>query len=74
MPVLLGRYRLFYYSIPLTFHTLSTVLCTYRPFHKTLPRSSAFVNWISVRFYETGCTTRRELNNILWDVGLGIWE
>ena len=28
----------------------------YRPFHKTLPRSSAFVNWISVRFYETGCT------------------
>ena len=28
---------------------------TYRPFHKTLPRSNAFVNWISVRFYETGC-------------------
>ena len=27
---------------------------TYRPFHKTLPRSSAFVNWISVRYYETG--------------------
>ena len=25
----------------------------YRPFHKTLPRSSAFVYWISVRFYET---------------------
>ena len=25
----------------------------YRPFHKTLPRTSAFVNWISVRFYET---------------------
>ena len=25
----------------------------YRPFHKTLPRSSAFVNWISVRFNET---------------------
>ena len=24
----------------------------YRPFHKTLPRSSAFVNYISVRFYE----------------------
>ena len=23
-----------------------------RPFHKTLPRSRAFVNWISVRFYE----------------------
>ena len=28
----------------------------YRPFKKTLPRSSAFVNWISVRFYETGCS------------------
>ena len=27
----------------------------YRPFHKTLPRSSAFVKWISVKFYETGC-------------------
>ena len=27
----------------------------YRPFHKTLPRSSTFVNWISVRFYETDC-------------------
>ena len=27
----------------------------YRPFHTTLPRSSAFVNWISVRFYETDC-------------------
>ena len=27
----------------------------YRPFHKTLPRSSVFVNWLSVRFYETDC-------------------
>ena len=27
----------------------------YRPFHKTLLRSSAFVNWSSVRFYETVC-------------------
>ena len=26
-----------------------------RPFHKTLPRSSATVGLISVRFYETGC-------------------
>ena len=25
----------------------------YRPFHKTLSRSSAYINWISVRFYET---------------------
>ena len=23
-----------------------------RPFHKTLPRLSVFVNWISIRFYE----------------------
>ena len=29
----------------------------YRSFHKTLPRSSAFINWISVRFYGTGCTS-----------------
>ena len=28
---------------------------TYRPFHKTLPRSSSYVNWSSVRFYETDC-------------------
>ena len=27
-----------------------------RPFHKTLPRFTAFVYWISVRFYETDCT------------------
>ena len=27
----------------------------YRPFLKTSPRSSAVKNWISVRFYETGC-------------------
>ena len=25
------------------------------PFHKTLPRYSAFVNWMSVRFYEMDC-------------------
>ena len=30
-------------------------LFIYRPFHKTLPRSSAFANQISVRFYETDC-------------------
>ena len=29
---------------------------SYHPFHKTLPRSSASVNRISVRFYETGCS------------------
>ena len=28
----------------------------YRPFHKNLPRSTAFVYWISVRFYETDCS------------------
>ena len=27
-----------------------------RPFHKTLPSSSIFVNGISVKFYETGCS------------------
>ena len=29
------------------------IIFMYRPFYKTLPRSSAFFNWISVRFYET---------------------
>ena len=32
---------------------------TYRPFHKTLPISSAFINRISVRFYETYCIIRK---------------
>ena len=32
---------------------LAALQLIYRPFHKTLPRSIAFVNWISVRFYET---------------------
>ena len=27
----------------------------YRPFHKTLPKSRAFINRTSVRFYETDC-------------------
>ena len=30
----------------------------YRPFHKTLPRSSLQMHWISVRFYETGCSIK----------------
>ena len=29
----------------------------YHPFHKTFPRSSAFINWISVRFYKTDYKT-----------------
>ena len=36
---------------------LSLMNFMYRPFHKTLPRSSAFVNVISGRFYETGCSS-----------------
>ena len=35
--------------------TMSEIFLGYRSFHKTLPRSSAFVNRISVRFYETAC-------------------
>ena len=31
----------------------STLFFLISPIFKTLPRSSAFVNWISVRFYET---------------------
>ena len=30
----------------------------YRPFHKTLPRTSVSVNWLSVRFYEMDCSLR----------------
>ena len=26
------------------------------PIYKTLPKSSIFVTWVSVRFYETDCT------------------
>ena len=33
--------------------------------HKTLPRSSAFVNWTSVRFYETGCIINVQIYVIL---------
>ena len=33
---------------------IRTVL-VYSQFHKTLPRSSVQMYWISVRFYETGC-------------------
>ena len=36
-----------------TVHELNITFCICRPFYKTLPRSSAFVYWISVRFYET---------------------
>ena len=35
-------------------------LWKYRPFHKTLPRSREFLNWISVRFYEMGCRWKGE--------------
>ena len=38
----------------------------YRPFHKTLPRSSAFVHWISVRFYGIDCRPMRALKDVLW--------
>ena len=38
----------------------------YRPFHKTLPRTSVFVYWISVRFYETDCTLNKgQLSTLL---------
>ena len=37
------------------FESTNEGITIYSPFHKTLPRSNAFVNWISIRFYETGC-------------------
>ena len=33
----------------------SFCIIIYLPFHKTLSRSSAFLNWLSVRFYECIC-------------------
>ena len=42
-------------NFTITFVLTSVRLISYRPFHKTLPRYSAYVNWISVRIYETGC-------------------
>ena len=40
-------------------------LFIYCPFHK--PNSSAFVNWLSVRFYETNCTSTNYGTNMnLW--------
>ena len=35
-----------------------------RPFHKTLPKSNAFMNRISVRFYETDCMTLLNMNTL----------
>ena len=36
---------------------LSIHLSIYSPFHKTLPKSSSQMHWISVRFYEMGDTS-----------------
>ena len=36
----------------------------YCPFHKTLPISSAFLNWISVRFYGTGSNCKYVHNHL----------
>ena len=44
---------------PISGPTTVCVFFKYRPFHKTLLRSNAFCNWISVRFYETGCTKKQ---------------
>ena len=56
-------FNIHHLSIPCTLFTKGTVFMkralsqklTYRPFHKTLPRSNASVNWMTVRFYETDC-------------------
>ena len=48
----------------LTFSEISRfkkLIFVYHPFHNTLPRSSAFVKWISVRFYEADCSTSNVL-------------
>ena len=43
--------------VPLIYARDISFKIKYRPFHKTLPRSSLFVNWISVRFYEMDCSS-----------------
>ena len=45
-------------ELPLFDLQTTIILFGYHPFHKTLPISSAFVNWISVRFYETDCSRK----------------
>ena len=44
----------------------------YRPFLKTLPRSITFVNWISVRFYETCCiiNLKKKAEKMKLEVGI----
>ena len=53
-----------YNTIPLNLSILYWIFCfccIYRPFHKTLPRSNASVNWMSVRFFETDCTNNMRM-------------
>ena len=38
----------------------------YRTFYKTLPRSSVFVNLISVRFYETDCILGKPRKKVIF--------
>ena len=49
-------------TIRKTVKVITFFVIRYRPFHETIPRSSAFVNWNSVRFYETGCIQNWCLN------------
>ena len=48
-------YRLYEMYIMEMYSWILDSYVSLRPFHKTLPKSSAFVKWISERFYETDC-------------------
>ena len=53
----------------ITFHNffiqiLVYISLRYRPFHKTLPRSNAYLKWMSVRFYETDCISQIKMFNL----------
>ena len=58
-----------YQSIILTFSVNICLLWNFRlplrPFHRTLPKFSAFVNRIAVRFYETDCIKNRVKGKVM---------
>ena len=53
-------YKLLFDSISKGRISVLRSFCIKCPFHKTLPKYSEFINWISVRFYETDCNWAEE--------------
>ena len=68
---MLQLYLYIYLSIYLSMYEYVSIFITlsvYRQFHKTLPRSSVFLNWISVRFYEMDCMYHKNFMNLYLDI------